>query len=215
MILSIIKIFLINLALSGDNVGIIALAIKDLSDKDKKKISFLGISLAIILRVFFSIFIIYIMKLKYLHINFIGGLLLAKITLDFIKTSTQKTNITIKESTKASSALMNIILADAVMSLDNSLAIAALSDGNFICIIIGLLMSIPILFYGSNWVSKLLDSYPICIYIITSLLGYTAVKILLEDSIFISILPIWKNVFIYTTAAILFIYGILNSKKKS
>ena len=132
-ITGVLQITILDLTLSGDNIGIIALATKNLSPKYAKKASFIGISGAIGLRVLFACIITQIMNIQWLPIKLVGGLILVKITWDFIKPECKEEDCKIKKADKFWEAVAIIIIADISMSLDNVIAIASTEIGRASC----------------------------------------------------------------------------------
>ncbi|AKA69541.1 TerC family protein [Clostridium scatologenes] len=208
------QITLLDIVLSGDNIGVIALATKDLPERYAKKASSIGVFAAVLLRIVFTCFMTYILLIKWLPIKLVGGILLTKITWNFIKPSNESDTTRVSSSNKFIGAIWSIIIADATMSLDNVLAIAGAADGNIVLVIFGLLLNIPIIFWGSQYVSKLMKKYPIVTYIGGAILAHTAFKMILEDKLLISFVPNVFGVIIPNAAAILtIIYGIYIIKK--
>lgn len=207
------QITLLDIVLSGDNIGVIALATKDLPEKYAKKASAIGVFAAVLLRIVFTCFMTYILLIEWLPIKLVGGILLTKITWNFIKPSNENENTRVSSSNKFIGAIWSIIIADATMSLDNVLAIAGAADGNIVLVIFGLLLNIPIIFWGSQYVSRLMKRYPIVTYIGGAILAHTAFKMILEDKL-ISFIPNVFGVIVPNTAAILtIIYGLYIIKK--
>lgn len=207
------QITLLDIVLSGDNIGVIALATKDLPEKYAKKASAIGVFAAVLLRIVFTCFMTYILLIEWLPIKLVGGILLTKITWNFIKPSNESETTRVSSSNKFLGAIWSIIIADATMSLDNVLAIAGAADGNIVLVIFGLLLNIPIIFWGSQYVSRLMKRYPIVVYIGGAILAHTAFKMILEDKL-ISFIPNIFGVIIPNAAAILtVIYGFYIIKK--
>ncbi|WP_407309664.1 YjbE family putative metal transport protein [Desulfosporosinus sp. SB140] len=153
-IIGVFQIALINLVMSGDNLGIIALAIKNLPREYAKKASATGIIGAILLRIFFTLIITLIMRIDWLPIKLIGGIVLIKITWDFIKPQEKEQTLLEKSSATFWSAVLSIILADIAISLDNVLVIGVAAKGNIWLIIWGLLINVPIIFFGSQLLNQ-------------------------------------------------------------
>ncbi len=178
-LISILKIFIINLVLSADNAMVIAMACRKLPEKTQKNGIILGTSGAIFFRVILTIFAALLLKLPYLQI-FCGIMLLwigAKLLVD------EKETHNIKSSNNLIGAIKVIILADFIMSLDNILGVAAAAKGNFSLIIIGLLLSIPLVILGSKLIINLIKRFPFIVYIGAAVIGYTAGDILISDPI--------------------------------
>lgn len=190
-ILGALKITLLDLTLSGDNVGIIALATKNLPDKYAKRATFIGIAVAVSLIIFFASCITSIMAIQWLPIKLLGGLLLVKITWEFVFGQG-------KEEEKGEAKVANmfweavtlIILADISMSLDNVLAIASAANGHIPLIIFGVALNIPIIAFGSQYVAKLMKKHAIVVYIGGAVLAHTSIKMIFEDSFVDRLLPI-------------------------
>ncbi|MFZ5987376.1 MAG: YjbE family putative metal transport protein [Bacillota bacterium] len=179
-----LQITLLDLVLSGDNVGVIALAIRNLNPKDAKKASVIGVTCAVCLRILFASVITIIMGIEWLPIKLIGGILLLKITWNLINdNSDDEGSIRIKNTNKFGKAVLSIIIADVSMSLDNVLAIGGSADGHVGLIVFGILLNIPILLLGSQYVAKIMKTYRIAIYIGASILVHTSLSMILEDKL--------------------------------
>lgn len=211
-----LQITLLDIVLSGDNIGVIALATRGLPKTLAKKASVIGVSAAILLRIIFACLVTYILMIQWLPIKFIGGLLLIKITWDFIKPQAESDNTEVHSSSKLLTAVTSIVLADITMSLDNVLAIAAASKGNIILIIFGLLLNIPIIFFGSQYVAALMRKYSIVIYIGGAILAHTSFLMLLEDNLISTRIPHAIVVYLpYVMAILTFLYGVYVTMIKS
>lgn len=206
-IIGTLKITLLDIVLSGDNIGVIALATKDLPERFAKKAAIIGVTAAIALRIIFASCVTLILKIQWLPIKLIGGLLLIKITWDFIKGEDEEENV--KAENKFWAAVGSIVLADITMSLDNVLAIAGAAEGNISLIIFGLILNIPIIFFGSQYVAKIMKKYPMAIYIGGGILAHTAFKMLLEDRLIVDKIPhSFLIAFPYAMAFLTLAYGL-------
>lgn len=187
-ILAGLQITLFDILLSGDNVGVIALAIQNLNPKDAKKASIIGVSGAIVLRIIFACIVTLILKLSWLHIQLIGGILLLKITWDLVsQAANDKEEVSnVKSTGSMFKAVMSIIIADVSMSLDNVLAIGSTAHGNIGLIAFGIILNIPIIFFGSQYVAGLMKKHKIVIYAGAALLVHTAISMIFEDGLFSS-----------------------------
>lgn len=204
------QITLLDIVLSGDNIGVIALATRKLPEHLAKKASAIGVFAAVLLRIIFASLITYILMIEWLPIRLVGGLVLVKITWNFIKPDTEEEDCNVKSSNKFVGAIWSIILADVTMSLDNVLAIAGAAQGNISLIIFGLLLNIPIIFFGSQYVVKLMNRYPIVPYIGGAVLAHTSFKMILEDKLLHSVVSnfsILNIVLPYGAALLTIIYG--------
>ncbi|BAH07115.1 TerC family protein [Clostridium kluyveri] len=210
-----LQITLLDIVLSGDNIGVIALATRDLPKKHAKSASIIGVFAAIFLRIVFACLITYILLIKWLPIKLIGGILLIKITWNFIKPEPPKLEeAAVNTSNKYWSAVSSIVLADAAMSLDNVLAIAGTAQGHIGLIIFGLALNIPIIFFGSQYVAKIMNKHPITIYIGGAILAHTSFKMLLEDNLLHNFTsPMMINIISFSAAIIVLLYGLYTINK--
>ena len=178
-IISVLQIIAIDLVLGGDNAIVIALACKNLPEKQRKLGIFYGALGAIILRVIMVFFASALLLISGLKI--IGGILLFWIGIKLILDSKKENTLNINQGNNLFEAIKTIIIADFVMSLDNSVAIAGAADGNIYLVIFGLLLSVPIIIWGSSIILKLIDKYPIIIYLGSALLGWIAGDMIQTD----------------------------------
>ncbi len=217
LLIGALQITILDLTLCADNIGIIALATKNLPAEYARKATIYGISGAIGLRILFACFMTLILTVSAIPIKLIGGLLLVKITWDFIKPCGDGEECSnVKQASKFWEAVGIIIIADVSMSLDNVLAIAGAADGNIWLIVFGIALNIPVLFFGSQYVSNLMNKYRIAIYIGGAVLAHTAFKMIFEDAIVYSRTPHLLGMVIpWLTAAATLIYGIYLIKKTS
>lgn len=215
-ILGLLQIMLLDLVLCGDNVGVIALATRRLSDDYAKKANLLGITFAVLLRIFFACVLTLVMSIQWLPLKLIGGLLLVKITWDLIKPHQEEKCDNVKQSQKFLAAVATIVIADLSMSIDNVLAIASAARGNIWLIIFGLVFNIPIIFFCSQIVIKLMKRYPIVIYIGAAVLARTSFNMILEDGLVSKYVPYLLSVIIpFIIAAVTIVYGIIIIKRNN
>jgi YjbE family integral membrane protein len=170
------QIMMINLVLSGDNALVIAMASKGLPSSQRRQAVWWGAAAAIILRILLTLIAVVILQIPY--IQALGSLLLIWVAFKLLHEEDNRSEI--QGAVTLWGAVWVILLADFVMSLDNVLAIAAKADGNVSVIIIGIMLSIPIIVWGSNIVLKLLQN-PLFIYVGVGILGYTAGEMFVKD----------------------------------
>lgn len=180
--ISILQIIAIDIILGGDNAIVIALACKNLPDKQRKLGIFYGAMGAIILRVIMVFFATTLLLISGLKI--IGGLLLLWIGVKLILDNNSDSTFNVNQEKNLLGAIKTIIIADFVMSLDNSVAIAAAANGNMYLVVFGLLLSIPIIIWGSSIILKIIDRFPIIIYVGSALLGWIAGGMIQTDVFF-------------------------------
>jgi YjbE family integral membrane protein len=175
-----LKIIGVNIVLSGDNAVVIALASRSLPKHLRSKAIWLGAMGAVALRLIFSFFIVWLMAVPY--IKLIGALLLLWIGVKMLVPEHGHDG---EGGSAASgsvwSAIWTIIIADAVMSLDNVIAIAAAANGSITLIGLGLAISVPLIIYGSTLILHVFIRYPILILAGAGLIGWIAGEIWLSD----------------------------------
>jgi YjbE family integral membrane protein len=172
------KIIWIDLLLSGDNAIVIALACRQLPPQQRRIGMILGAGTAIALRIIFAIFITYLLGVPFLKI--IGGLLLLWIGMK-LAVGDDGGGHEIESSENLWRAVRTIAIADAVMSLDNVIAIAAAAGGNVWLFIFGLLLSIPLIVFGSTLLSSIMERFPIIVWAGAALLGWIAGEMIVSD----------------------------------
>lgn len=172
-----LEIMLINVVLSGDNAVVIAMASNKLPFKERKQAMWWGVFGAVGLRILLTVIAVILLNVPYLQAA--GSLLLMYIALKLLMDEEGHSHV--RGSTSLFGAVRTIIVADFVMSLDNVLAIAAIAQGNFLLIVLGIGLSIPLIIWGSTLIMKLLHLYPVLIYIGAGILGYTAGEMLVSD----------------------------------
>jgi len=171
------KIIVANIILSGDNAVVIAMACHNLSAKYRRPAIMFGSAGAIVLRIIFCAVIGYLLSVPYLKL--VGGALLFWIGVKLLVEEEEDANIKAHDNIWA--AIWTIIVADAVMSLDNAIAIAAAAKGDFTLIVIGLVISIPIIIVGATLISKALDRFPWLGLIGAALIGWIAGEVMAGD----------------------------------
>ena len=170
-------IFMINIVLSGDNAVVIAMASRNLPLKQQKSAIFLGSAGAIFFRILLTVAIVFLLKIPFLQA--VGGIFLIYIAIKLLIDEESEEGCRSAHSLKE--AIKVIIIADLIMSLDNTLAIAAVSKGNWLMIFIGLATSIPIIIFCSQIILYFMKRFPVIIYVGSGILAWTAGKMLLED----------------------------------
>ena len=177
-----LKIIGVNLVLSGDNAVVIALASRSLPPHLRNKAIWFGALGAVGLRLLFSFFIVSLMTVPYIKI--IGAVLLLWIGVKMVVPEHEHGGDGSKNGNGSIwGAIWTIIIADAVMSLDNVIAIAAAADGNILLIGIGLAMSVPLIIYGSTLILNVFIRYPILILAGAGLIGWIAGEIWFTDPV--------------------------------
>lgn len=202
-----IQIMIINLVLSGDNAVVIAMASRKLPHEQQKKAIWWGAFGAIALRLVLTALAVVLLKVAY--IQAIGSLLLLYIAIKLLIDDDKDHHV--KEASTLGNAIWTIIAADFIMSLDNVLAIAARAQSNFLIIILGVGLSVPIIIWGSTLVMKLLHRFPILVYLGAGILGYTAGEMMVKDPKMMELLNshLWHSSLPWATAGVVLGAGIL------
>lgn len=175
------KIIVIDILLSGDNAVVIALACRSLPPEQRKQGVLFGMAGAIGLRVLLTFFAVGLLTLPYLKAA--GALMLLWIGIKLILPEEEHDASNVKANTHLWGAVKTIIIADFIMSLDNVLGVAAAAHGNPALLVFGLLVSIPLIAWSSQLVLKLIDRFPVIIYLGGALLGYVAGEMLLSEKL--------------------------------
>ncbi|CAB3682168.1 TerC family protein [Paraburkholderia phenoliruptrix] len=180
---AVIQIIVIDILLGGDNAVVIALACRNLPADQRTKGVLWGTAGAILLRVILIAFAVALLDVPLL--KFAGGLLLLWIGVRLMAPA-HDAHENVKPADKLISAIKTIIVADAVMSLDNVIAIAGAAEAadpqhRLALVIFGLVVSIPLIVWGSQLVLKLLDRFPIVITLGAALLGWIAGGLIIND----------------------------------
>lgn len=176
---ALLSIIVLDLVLAGDNAVVIALASRNLPTELRNKAIYIGTVGAILIRTIMTLFAVWLLTVPYLQA--IGGLILIPVAYKLLKQEDEGEHI--ESSTSFWGAIKTIIIADAVMGVDNVLAIAGAAQGNFILVVLGLIISVPIVIFGSKWIGSLMIKYPILIYVGSGILTWTAGTMVMHDKI--------------------------------
>ncbi|HIW34819.1 MAG TPA: TerC family protein [Candidatus Paenibacillus intestinavium] len=175
-----VEIVLINLLLSGDNAIVIAMVSNQLPTHQRNKAIWWGTLIAVFLRCFLVLLALPLLQIPYLQA--VGGLLLLyiaiKLLIDIQRAEHQAMDV---KKLTLMSGIWTIITADFVMSLDNVLAIAAIAKGDFVLIMLGIALSIPMIIWGSKLLDHLMKRFPFLAYIGSALLAFAAGEMLIRD----------------------------------
>ena len=177
--LAVLQIIWIDLLLSGDNAVVIALACRKLPARQRVWGIALGTLVAIALRVVFTGLVTTLMTMPF--VKLIGGLLLIWIAIKLLGGEEENGGANIEPCNTLWHAVKIIAIADAVMSLDNVIAIAMAARGNYALLMFGLAVSIPLIMAGAAIVMTLLERFPIIVWAGAALLGWIAGEIIAKD----------------------------------
>jgi len=177
--IGLVKIIWINIILSGDNAVVIALAARSLPAHQQKKAVFFGSGAAVVLRILLTVVAAWLLALPYLQIA--GGLLLLWIGVQLLGDEDDGEGES-KEYGSMLAAVRTILIADLIMSLDNVIAVAAAAKGNMLLLVLGLLISIPLVIFGSTLMIKLMERFPIIVVIGAGLIGWVGGETIVSDT---------------------------------
>ena len=171
------QVILLDLALGADNSAIIGMAAKNLDHKLRKKAILIGTAGAVIARFVLAVVATYLMQIPFLKT--VGAVILLCMGLISGEDDGEKE---IKSSQTLGGAIRTIILADVIMSLDNVLAIVGATDGHMGMLVFGMVISVPIIVFGSTLVLKLMDRFPAAIYVAAMVIGWAAGGMIATDA---------------------------------
>ena len=181
-VIAVLQIIAIDIVLGGDNAVIIALACRNLPKHQRRAGILWGTAGAIILRVILVFFATSLMEIPVLRL--VGGILLILIGIKLLtEVETHDLDGKINQSSNLLTAIRTIIIADFVMSLDNALAITAAAKGDIGLVVLGLLLSVPIIIWGSALILRLMERFPIIITAGAGLLGWLGGGLMISDKI--------------------------------
>ena len=177
---ALLAIILIDLGLAGDNAIVIALAARKLPPALQKKAIWFGTVGAIAVRSALTVAVVWLLKIPGLML--IGGLGLLWIACKLILDTGEDKEHDIRV-TSFWGAMKTIIVADALMGIDNVLGVAGAAQGSFDLVVIGLLISVPIVVFGSTLVLKMVERWPVIINIGAAVLAFTAAKMITDEAL--------------------------------
>ncbi len=173
------SIIILDLVLAGDNAVVIAMASNQLPAKLRKKAIYIGTAGAVLLRLGMTFVAVWLLTIPYLQA--LGGLFLLPIAVKLLLPSNPAEHVNAADSLMG--AVKTIIAADFIMSIDNVLAIAGAAAGHFLLVVIGLLISIPIVVGGSQLIGKVMDRFPVLTYVGAAILGWTSGSMIIHDRV--------------------------------
>jgi len=178
--IALLEIIGVNIVLSGDNAVVIALACRSLPPTQQRLAIIFGAAGAIVLRAVLTVFAVLLLARPYLKL--VGGVLLLWIAIKLLLPDDDGDG---KTDVKAGiyAAIKTIVIADLVMSLDNVLGVAAVAKGDVVLLVLGLLISMPLIIYGSTLIMRLMGRFPVIITLGAALLGYVAGEMAVTDPV--------------------------------
>lgn len=177
---SLLAIVMIDLFLAGDNAIVIGLAARKLPKEQQKKAVLWGTLGAVVIRAIATLVVVWLLKIPGLLI--VGGLMLIWIAYKLLCDHKEEGDI--KAGDNLWAAVRTIIIADAAMGLDNVIAVAGAAEGEFYLVVIGLMISVPIMVWGSTLILKIMERVPALIYVGAGILAWTAGGMLTKEPFF-------------------------------
>lgn len=178
--IGLMTIIWVNIILSGDNAVVIALAARSLPPRQQKKAVFWGAGAAVVMRIILTIVAVELLKFPYLKL--IGGVLLLWIAVKLLVPE-EDSGDGVESSSNLFAAIKTILIADLVMSLDNVIGVAAAAKGSILLLVLGLLISIPLVIFGATMLMKLMERWPVIITIGAGILGWVAGEMAATDPV--------------------------------
>jgi YjbE family integral membrane protein len=177
---ALLAIIVIDLVLAGDNAIVIALAARRLPPDLQRRAVIWGAVGAVVVRSVMTLAVVWLLKIP--GLLFIGGALLIWIAVKLTAPEDEGDGEEkVEGSTTFFGAMKTIIIADAVMGVDNVLAVAGAAHGSYLLVVLGLLISIPIVVWGSTLLLKLTERFPVIILVGAGVLAFTAIKMMLSE----------------------------------
>ncbi|MBB6731995.1 TerC family protein [Cohnella sp. CBP 2801] len=201
------EILLINIVLSGDNAVVIAMASRNLPASLRKRAIWWGAGGAVGLRIVLSIAAVALLDIP--AVKIVGALLLLYIAVHLLTEEGESKEV--KGVASLGKAVGIILLSDLIMSLDNVLAIASIAESNLWLMAAGIALSIPLIVWGSQLILKVLERFPIVVWIGSAILGYTSGEMLESVQAVRNWFPDWGDLeddwIPFSTALIVLIAG--------
>ena len=185
--MALLTIIIIDLVLAGDNALVIGLAARNVPQHLQKRVILWGTAGAIIIRIAFTLGIVWLLKIPGLMLA--GGLLLLPVAYKLMNPSHDSSEGHAAVNNGFWGAIKTIVVADALMGVDNVLGVAGAANGSFLLVVLGLLISVPIMVWGSTLVLKWVDRFPSIITIGSGVLIWTATQMILDEKLLAPYLP--------------------------
>lgn len=177
MLSALLMIIVIDLVLAGDNAIVIGMAARNLPKEQQKKAVIWGTVGAVVIRAVATLAVVWLLAIPGLLL--VGGLFLVWIAIKLL--TEEKNHDNVKAGTSLGAAIRTIVIADAVMGIDNILAVAGAAHGSFALVVVGLAISVPVMVWGSTLVLKLIERFPVTMYIGAAVLALTSAKMIVDE----------------------------------
>jgi len=193
---ALLAIVLIDLVLAGDNAIVIALAARSLPDELRRRAVLWGTVGAIVVRAAMTLVVVWLLQVPGLML--VGGLGLVWIAYRLLAPA-DGSHAHGAPVASFWAAMKTIVVADALMGVDNVLGVAGAAHGSFDLVVVGLLLSVPIMVAGSALVLKLIDRYPVITYLGAGVLAFTAAKMIISEPLLDAVFDphLWARLALY------------------
>ena len=179
-LVALVQIIVINVVLSGDNAVVIALACRKLSPQHQKQAFIWGSVGVVVLMVALTMIVVWLLSLPYLEI--VGSLMLTWIGIKLLAAEEEGGDEGgVEQKSTLMAAIRTIIIADIIMSLDNVLAMAGAAKGHIWMLTVGLVITVPVILFGSALLMKLMERFPVFVLIGAGLIGWVAGEMIISD----------------------------------
>jgi len=175
----VLSIIAVNLLLSGDNALAIAMATRGLAPQHQKIVLLLGSLGAVVMQILLTYTASILLDIPYLKI--VGGIVLTWIAVKLL-ISNEAAFSQPMESLALLPTILKIMIANTIMSLDNVLAVAVITEGNPLLLALGLLISFPVIIGGTSIIAGILDRFPFIMWLGALFLGWTSGSIIASDA---------------------------------
>jgi YjbE family integral membrane protein len=204
---ALLAIVAIDLALAGDNAIVIALAARALPEQLRRKAIIWGTVGAVLVRAAMTAIVVWLLMVP--GLLFLGGAALVWIAFRLLVPRKGKDGLHAGPADNFWAAMKVIVVADALMGLDNVLAVAGAAQGSFILVVLGLLISVPIVVWGSALILHWVDRFPVLVYIGSGVLAWTAAQMMLHEPMLAPYLQDQKS--IRTAFHVVVVAGVLGT----
>ena len=175
-----LQIIVIDILLAGDNAIVIGMAARNLPAHLQKKAIFWGTAGAIILRLVMAFLFVEALN-NIPALRLVGGILLLWIGYKLVVDDESEHNIEAKDNLRA--AIMTIVIADGIMGIDNVIGVVGAASGNMTLVAVGMLITVPIIIYGSTLFVKVIERFPIILYVGGGILAWVGAAMSVEDKL--------------------------------
>lgn len=179
-LLAMLQIIVIDILLAGDNAIVIGMAARNLPAHLQKKAIFWGTAGAIILRLVMAFLFVEALN-NIPALRLVGGILLLWIGYKLVADDESEHNIEAKDNLRA--AITTIVIVDGIMGIDNVIGVVGAAGGDMTLVAIGMLITVPIIIYGSTLFVKVIERFPIILYVGGGILGWVGAAMSVEDKL--------------------------------